>query len=178
MRIFFIWVFLLSCTISHLESCMLSAVLKDLCLSEEVPFIFLLSQSSMWTFKHKANFFTSITLDMLSQLYPQITVLEIRLLFFTCLFSTYAWISALGLNSRPHNQVCGKTAHSQGFIFLWDLQDNYKEPLKFFARATKLLFLQTMLLVGLMESDLMKSLGFEELYICKSPKAQVLLLKA
>lgn len=37
----FYLVFLLSYSISHLESCMLSADLfKDLCLSEEVPFFF------------------------------------------------------------------------------------------------------------------------------------------
>lgn len=26
-------------------------------------------------------------------------------------------LSTLGLNSRPHNQFCGKTAHSLGFYF-------------------------------------------------------------
>lgn len=119
MRIFFIWVFLLSCSISHLESCMLSAVLfKDLCLSEEVPFIFSLSHSGMWTFKQKANFFTSITLDMLSQLYPQITVLEKKgFCFLFVYFLDMPGLSTLGLNLRPHNQFCGKTAHSPRFYF-------------------------------------------------------------
>lgn len=79
---------------------MMSADLfKDLCLSEEVPFIFILSQCGICEpFKHKANFFTSITLDRLSQLDPQITVLEIRLLFFIYFFSTYAWTFYFGLN--------------------------------------------------------------------------------
>lgn len=122
MRIFFIWVFLLSCSISHLESCMLSAVLfKDLCLSEEVPFIFLLSHSGMWTFKHKANFFTSITLDMLSQLYPQITVLEIRLLFFIYLFSTYAWTFYFGFEFKASQPILWKNSTQPKVLFFFEI---------------------------------------------------------
>lgn len=80
---------------------MLSADLfKDLCLSEEVPFFFFffLSVVSVNLLNTKLIFFTSITLDRLSQLDPQITVLEIRLLFFIYFFSTYAWTFYFGLN--------------------------------------------------------------------------------
>lgn len=61
--------------ISHLESCMLSAALKDLCLSEEVPFIL----SGVCEPLNTKLIFSPQLLLTLCQLDPKIAALEIRL---------------------------------------------------------------------------------------------------
>lgn len=177
MRIIFIWVFLLSYSISHLESCMLSAVLfKDLCLSEEVPFIFYsFSEWYVWTFKHKAIFFHLYYSWHVKSAWSTNNCARNKafvfhfFLFYLCLdFLLWVWIKGLTANFMENQHI------AQDFTFLWNLQDSYKEPFPFFVRAAAVLINHVACESGF---GVMKSLGLEELCICKSPQAPVFCYK-
>lgn len=85
-------------------------------------------------------------------------------------------LSTLGSNSRPHNQFCGKTAHSPRFYFSLKSARQLQGTFSILCKSSKAAVLIDHVACG-SGFGVMKSLGFEELYICTSPKAPVFCCK-
>lgn len=106
---------------------------------------------------------------MLSRLDPQRTVLEIRPLVFTYLFSTNAWIVYFGFELKGSQSVFwGNSIQPKVLLFFEKSARQLQGTFSILRESSNAAVLLNHVTCGA-GFGMMKSLGFEELSVCKSP---------